>query len=282
MIGIDEDGNDFQISSIQTMFEGFYPRNITIFELFSVLICMLTGYPAITKQGDDKVFQLVYFFFRFTYNVGLGCLLTLQSKFHSFTNSLRQYIEDDCQCKTHPLMTRFIHTLIQRGAPADLTTTHYPTCFLSWLVFKHLENFIMWTDGWSFCALAVRCWDTTRYFDPSSCSILRGILLDVVGIALVLLNCSAKMNAVKIQGVYAWFYGDFFFRTRSSLLYSGIYRWIPHPMYTVGYSAYYGLAILSRSRTVLLTAIIGHTMQMGFLMFVEIPHMKRTYPSSTQ
>ena len=103
------------------------------------------------------------------------------------------------------------------------------------------------------------------------------ILLDIIGISLVIVNYTVKSNAVKAQGVYAWFYGDFFFRIRSSLIYPGIYKWIPHPMYTVGYTAYYGLAILSRSQTVLFAALIGHGMQIAFLIFIEVPHIRRTY-----
>merc|ERR1719397_1605129 len=49
-------------------------------------------------------------------------------------------------------------------------------------------------------------------------------------------------------------------------------------MYTVGYSLYYGVTLISRSYTLFFVSLTAHMMQMLFLLFVEEPHIKKTYP----
>ena len=53
-------------------------------------------------------------------------------------------------------------------------------------------------------------------------------------------------------------------------------------MYTVGYSGYYGLCLISGSYELLLTSLFGQMGLMLFLVFVEEPHIQKTYgPFST-
>lgn len=79
------------------------------------------------------------------------------------------------------------------------------------------------------------------------------------------------------MGAYVWFWGDFFFQAKADLIFDGIYNIIPHPMYTIGYSAYYGLSIISRSYIVFLCSFLGHCLQLFFLFLIEEPHMDRIY-----
>ncbi len=80
-------------------------------------------------------------------------------------------------------------------------------------------------------------------------------------------------------GEYCWYWGDFFFRKDMNLTFDGIFELFPHPMYTVGYVMYYGCAMIVRSYTVLFAGLFAHLMQLGFLVFVEEPHIQRTYGS---
>lgn len=76
---------------------------------------------------------------------------------------------------------------------------------------------------------------------------------------------------------YSWYWGDFWFIKQTSLVFDGIFELFPHPMYTVGYSLYYGLSLLSRSYTLLFVSLTAHALQLAFLFFVEEPHIERTY-----
>jgi phosphatidylethanolamine N-methyltransferase len=75
----------------------------------------------------------------------------------------------------------------------------------------------------------------------------------------------------------SWYWGDFFFRKDSSLTFDGIFELFPHPMYTVGYSLYYGYSLILRSYTMLFVSLIAHMMQLLFLVCVEEPHIERIY-----
>ncbi len=61
------------------------------------------------------------------------------------------------------------------------------------------------------------------------------------------------------------------------MTFDGIFELFPHPMYTVGYSSYYGYSLISRSYTMLFVSLIAHMMQLSFLVLVEEPHIERTY-----
>lgn len=94
---------------------------------------------------------------------------------------------------------------------------------------------------------------------------------------MLALSFWSKARAHDVLGDYAWFWGDFFFLVDTQLVFDGVFKLFPHPMYTVGYAAYYGVALLTRSYTVLLVSMIAHTFQLLFLMLVEEPHMHKVY-----
>lgn len=58
---------------------------------------------------------------------------------------------------------RFLRHLMVRGAPRGYKLDTYPNSFNSWLVFKHIENLILWMDGYSFGLLCFRCANFDRY-----------------------------------------------------------------------------------------------------------------------
>ena len=73
------------------------------------------------------------------------------------------------------------------------------------------------------------------------------------------------------------YWGDFFFLLDQDLTFDGIFQMFPHPMYTVGYSAYYGMSLLMRSLPLLHVSMVAHLSQLLFLAIVEDPHIQRTY-----
>lgn len=279
--GLDEDGTPFDLPPIQTMIQGLYFKNATVFEYLAHLLCILSTIGVFTR-ANIKYFIIFYAFARLSYNVILGSLLSSQSKYRTFTNFVTT-----CMKTAHEGRMQFIRFcliyLMEKGGPKNVHD--YPLCFQAWLIFKHIENLVMWTDGWSFCVLAIRCTDFSRYsflFDHNDTSQISkqplcNIFLDIIGLLLIYVNYLVKRNAHIVQGAYAWFYGDFFFRLTRPLVFDGIYRFVKHPMYTLGYTAYIGLSIISRSWVVTIAALFGYSLQICFLVFVENPHIERTY-----
>lgn len=69
----------------------------------------------------------------------------------------------------------------------------------------------------------------------------------LLGLFLVWFTKWAKVDAFRCIGTYCWFWGDFFYRRNVNLTFNGIYEIFPHPMYTVGYTAFYGWTLICRS-----------------------------------
>lgn len=138
-------------------------------------------------------------------------------------------------------------------------------------VYKGLVNFSLVNDSTSYSFLCLRLVTL-----PTEWS-LWVIIQYLIGVGLFVFNWWAKVDAHRCIGTYCWYWGDFFYRKNVNLTFDGIFELFPHPMYTVGYSVYYGIALISRSYTVLFVSLAAHMSQLVFLVLVEEPHIKRTY-----
>ena len=71
--------------------------------------------------------------------------------------------------------------------------------------------------------------------------------------------------------------GDFFYLIDQNLTFDGVFEMAPHPMYSIGYAGFYGIALMTASYKVLFISIIAHAAQFVFLTLVEEPHIQATY-----
>ncbi|KAH7817748.1 phosphatidylethanolamine N-methyltransferase [Monocercomonoides exilis] len=294
--GVGDDGKLFDVPQVQSMPEGMKLKNVTIFEMIAWVLCIYFTVATIVSPLPIYVYVVHYMFWRISYDLGIGIILHFQSKYQSFSKFVKRNTTPSKDGKLSGFGKFLIH-LQQRGAPVGFTIESYPNNFKSWLVFKHIENLILWMDGFSFGCLAIRCGNIARYlqFLPSEWQWVAGnysqeqhlpmwleVLWDVFGLILIWVNWISKVDAHNVVGAYAWFWGDFFFLAKTDLTFDGIYLVVPHPMYTIGYSSYYGISILSRSYIVFALSLFGHLLQMLFLYCVEEPHMNRIYGSETE
>jgi len=221
----------------------------------------------------------IFFFWRLAYDVGLGLLLRAQSERKWFTKLYISLYERGGTWKQ--LLDHLARMQLFPSDRAAKPIDQYPTCFRAWLVYKNLVNIILVNDGLTYLLLGLKCFHL-----PSQglWALLSPSVMAQYGVGLFLcvFNYWAKVDAHRCIGEFCWYWGDFFFRKDLHLNFDGIFELFPHPMYTVGYSLYYGYSLLARSYTMLFVSLLAHGMQLAFLCLVEEPHIVRTYGSATK
>lgn len=228
------------------------------------------------------VFVSFYLFWRFGYNFGIGYLLRQQSlnnQLVKWANLLDLFAYNTKDKSAKP-------TLAQKLADWELSSQmddyhKYPAEFNTWLLFRKLVDLILMQDFVLFVCVFIlaSCSDHFQFINTSQQGSWLVASRLVVGVVLIVFNYWVKSNAHYIIKDYAWYWGDFFFRqfNNEELIFDGVFEMVPHPMYSIGYIGYYGFALIAKSYTVLMVAIVGHFLQMVFLHIIENPHIDRIY-----
>ncbi|KAI0244217.1 phosphatidylethanolamine N-methyltransferase, partial [Massospora cicadina] len=149
-----------------------------------------------------------------------------------------------------------------------------PPEFNAWLLFRELVNLILANDFVCYIMFAL------SYFQArSDWAWWENLLRCVVAGLLIAFNVAVKLDAHRVVKDFAWYWGDFFFLVEQTLTFDGVFELAPHPMYSLGYAGYYGVALLTASSTVFYVSLMVHAAQFIFLVLVENPHIEKTYPS---
>jgi protein-S-isoprenylcysteine O-methyltransferase Ste14 len=97
-----------------------------------------------------------------------------------------------------------------------------------------------------------------------------------LGGVLVVAGVGVKTWAVRTLGGGAYFWRSFFIPPEQTrYVVAGPYRWLEHPMYTVGYAHAYGIALLARSLPGLIAALVAQALVLVLNAWAEKPHTLR-------
>ncbi|MCJ1472267.1 phosphatidylethanolamine N-methyltransferase [Lambiella insularis] len=220
-------------------------------------------------------FAVIFLFWRGCYNVGIGYLLYIQSndrRLVAWAKKLKLFVNPGVGENPHPMTYYFIKGEMETKIPKDYKFEEAPIEYNTWLVFRRVVDLILMCDFASYCLFAIACGGT-----PAGESVLTTALRWVTGLTLVGFNLWVKLDAHRVVKDYAWYWGDFFYLIDQELTFDGVFEMAPHPMYSVGYAGYYGISLMAASYNVLFISIIAHTAQFAFLVWVENPHIEKTY-----
>jgi phosphatidylethanolamine N-methyltransferase len=103
------------------------------------------------------------------------------------------------------------------------------------------------------------------------------LLKHVLGASLVALQVWTAVSIYDSLGEFGWFFGDFFFDQAPKLTYSGIYRYLNNPERIIGLAGIWGAVLISESKAIFFLALLSHILTLGFIEFVEKPHMQKLY-----
>ncbi|CEL08923.1 Putative Phosphatidylethanolamine N-methyltransferase [Aspergillus calidoustus] len=251
------------------------PKNLSDLLVLTILIAHIFLLWVLPAAARVPVFAALYLFWRAGYNAGIGWLLHNQSHHKTLVRWAEKsniFVNPSTGKNPYPQLYNLIKRELETKIPHDYSFEEAPIEYNTWLVFRRLVDLILMCDFTSYCLFAIAC---SRH--PTNESVLMTILRWTSGIALFLFNLWVKLDAHRVVKDYAWYWGDFFYLIDQDLTFDGVFEMAPHPMYSVGYAGYYGISLMAASYKVLFISIIAHAAQFAFLVFVENPHIDKTY-----
>eukprot|EP01116_Phalansterium_solitarium_P021730 TRINITY_DN6889_c0_g1_i3.p1 TRINITY_DN6889_c0_g1~~TRINITY_DN6889_c0_g1_i3.p1 ORF type:complete len:722 (-),score=265.98 TRINITY_DN6889_c0_g1_i3:333-2498(-) len=265
--GRTSDGEVFALPKTKSPLTMYPPNKWTAFDWLQNaailhLVWLLAGMPLWFHIAN-------FLFWRLAYNVGLGYLLHIQSKDRYLTKLMKTVNESHW---AYPTLKKLLHI----GMQDDYSFDKYPAAFNAWLAFRRLVDVVLANDLVSYFVFCLAAWEAPKSWGVAT------VLQYFLGAALVYLTLWAKTDAYRVVKDFAWYWGDFFFLVDQQLTFDRVFSISPHPMYTIGYSFYYGAAFLTQSSTVLYVSFFAHFAQIVFLNCVETPHIDKIYPGSVR
>ncbi|KAJ2984438.1 hypothetical protein NUW58_g6059 [Xylaria curta] len=223
-------------------------QNIDLFRNTDYSTCLLLLYlvtlALVTPQGPFWQFLFVMHAlgWRMWYSVGLGSILHRQSQDKMWTRHFLKF--------------------------GDTTNE----AWRQWKGMYHISHVLCYA---SFIAA---CWK--MYSFPVDWNYGFVLLRHVIGASLIALQVWTAMSIYDSLGEFGWFFGDFFFDRGVKLNYTSIYRFLNNPERIIGTAGLWGAALITWSKAVFILAWISHLLTIGFLEFVEQPHMQKVYGES--
>ncbi|KAI0160906.1 phosphatidylethanolamine N-methyltransferase [Hypoxylon sp. FL1284] len=187
----------------------------------------------------QSLFWSIALLFRLWYSVGLGVILTRQSNSKAWTR----------------------HFVKVGETPEE-----------GW---RQWKGYYHYTQALCYATFVAACWK--MYSAPVDWNYGFVMLRHVVGASLIALQMWTAMSIYESLGEFGWFFGDFFFDEGAKLNYTSIYRFLNNPERVLGTAGLWGGAIITWSRSIFALALLSHLLTVGFLQFVEKPHMQKIY-----
>lgn len=211
-------------------------------------------------------FIVNFMFWRLMYNVGLGWILHKQSNYKSFSRGFERIV------KTWPVTGAIMKKICTDTMYEDYSFDKCPMEFNAWLMFRVVVDVVLANDLAAYAAMCL------KYFVIPETFTFSIVAYYIFGLFLCGFTLWAKTDAYRVVKDFAWYWGDFFFLLKQSLTFDRVFGIAPHPMYTIGYSFFYGASLITQSSTIFYVSLIAHFCQLVFLALVENPHIKKTYP----
>ena len=253
------------------------PKNLSDLIVLFILGLHILGLWLLPHPSRIPAFAVLFTFWRASYNLGIGCLLQMQSHHKMLVRWAKKwgiFINPSTGRNPHPKLFNFMKRELETKIPKDYKFEEAPIEYNTWLVFRRVVDLILMCDFVSYCLFAVACGGR-----PDGETALGTTARWTAGLSLVVFNFWVKLDAHRVVKDFAWYWGDFFYLIDQELTFDGVFEMAPHPMYSVGYAGYYGISLMAASYKVLFISIAAHAAQFIFLVWVENPHIERTYNS---
>ncbi|KJR82345.1 phosphatidylethanolamine N-methyltransferase [Sporothrix schenckii 1099-18] len=255
------------------------PKNLSDVVVLAILALHILAAYLLPAGLKRPVCAALFLFWRASYNIGIGSLLTVQSKYRllvAWAKRWKLFENPETGKNPRPWLYRLLKWELEAKIPEDYVFEKAPIEYNTWLVFRRVVDLILMCDFVSYCLFAI-----VSSHRPESESFVMAVARWAVGIALFGFNLWVKLDAHRVVKDFAWYWGDFFYLVDQELTFDGVFEMAPHPMYSIGYAGYYGISMMAASYDVLFISIVAHLAQFIFLAVVENPHIEKTYNPPT-
>ena len=215
----------YRVTDISVLLQQFYMISITLFTPSTPLF--------------QALFILHAVLWRLWFSVGLGVVLSRQSKRKSWTRHFLKFGESTEE---------------------------------AWRQWKGMYHLSLTMCYASFLAAAWK-----MYSFPMDWVNGVALLKHILGFMLVALQIWTAISIYDSLGEFGWFFGDFFFDHAPKLTYSGIYRYLNYPERVIGLAGIWGAVLITGSAAIFFLALFSHILTLMCIHFVERPHMQKLY-----
>ena len=251
------------------------PKNLSDLFVLVILALHILLWWVLPPRIRIFVFAFIFLCWRAGYNVGIGYLLHMQSHYQMLVRWARIskiFVNPSTGQNPRPRLYALLKREMETKIPKDYDFDTAPLEYNTWLSFRRIVDLILMCDFVSYMLFAFAC-----AHRPENESFMSTVIRWTIGPGLFLFNLWVKLDAHRVVKDFAWYWGDFFFLIDQELTFDGVFEMAPHPMYSIGYAGYYGIAMMAGSLSVLYISIVAHAAQFAFLWLVESPHIDRTY-----
>ena len=145
---------------VSQLFDPTQPKNLSDFAIVGALAGQFLLMYILPKQLRTPVFAIVFLWWRFCYNFGIGWLLHNQSHHKRLVAwAKKTHIFEDPKRGNNPYPTlyKFIKQEMEAKIPKDYKFEDAPIEYNTWLLFRRVVDLILMSDFTAFCLFAFAC-----------------------------------------------------------------------------------------------------------------------------
>lgn len=150
------------------------------------------------RKVAQYFFLVLFLFWRFAYNAGLGYLLKYQSDKRGLVKLAKQYHIFDMN--VHPRLCALLKKQLSMKMKSDYDFDTSPIEYNTWLLFRQLVDLILMNDFATYFCFAISWFNT----NPKSSFFMDEQLRWLGGLFLIVFNIWVKLDAQRVVKDFAW------------------------------------------------------------------------------
>ena len=181
------------------------PKNLSDVIVLAILALHIFAAYYLPWNLKRPVFAAIFLFWRASYNVGIGYLLTVQSKYKLLVTWAKRWklFEDPATGNNpRPWLYNLVKVELETKIPEDYKFDRAPLEYNTWLLFRRVVDLILMCDFISYCLFAIVCGHR-----PVGEAVGMTLSRWGAGLALVGFNLWVKLDAHRVVKDYAWYWG---------------------------------------------------------------------------